>query len=345
MSTCRASIPPSLITTALAFTAALALAPGPASAGPVSVQNPNRAPAANAGGPYTAFIGDPLSLNGSASADPDGDAIAFSWTYGDGSTGSGANPVHTYTAVGLVGVALTVTDGTLSSVATTTVTVVEMLQARAFTSNGNESIRLRSGTSRWCVDVEPVGRSFTDMAVDLATLKMKSTGTGSVREIHAIADKSAVVIDRDGNGIPEIEACFLKDDLRLLFGKIHRTRTVTVTLEGALFEGGTFRTQMDLTVTGSGHGKLAASISPNPLNPDAMLTFHTERAGTASVDLFDVNGRLVRRLLDQEAVPAGYHDVRLDGRDGNGEKLASGIYFFRVRSSGDETTGQFAILK
>jgi hypothetical protein len=179
--------------------------------------------------------------------------------------------------------------------------------------------------------------------VDLTTLKMKSVGTGSVSEIRAVADKSAVMADRDWNGIPEIEATFLKDDLRLLFGKIHRTRTVIVTLEGTLFGGGVFRTQIDLSVTRS-RGK-KASVSPNPLNPDAVLTFQTEQAGAVSVDLFDVKGRLVRRVLVQEDVPAGDHDVRIDGRNDQGEKLASGIYYFRVRASGDETTGQFAILK
>lgn len=344
MSTHRVSVPPTLTTIAIAITAALAFVPGLA-VGQISVQKTkwDRAPLANAGGPYTAFVGDPLTLNGSASADPDGDAITFSWAYGDGSSGCGASPAHTYTAAGLYDVALTVTDGTLYSLATTTTRVVEMLEARAFTSN--KSIRLRSGARRWSVDVEPVGRSFTGVDVDLATLKMRSEGTGSVSEIHAVADKSAVMVDRDRNGIPEIEATFLKEDLQLLFGKIHRTRAVTVTLEGTLFGGEVFRTRLDLTVSGSRNRSLAASVSPNPLNPDAVLSFRTEEVGAASVDLFDVKGRLVRRILNQESLPAGDHDVRIDGRNESGERLASGIYFFRVRAGDDRATGQLAILK
>jgi hypothetical protein len=190
-----------------------------------------------------------------------------------------------------------------------------------------------------------VGQSYSNVEVDLSTLVMKSAGTGSVDQIHAITDKASTSADRDANGVAEIEACFTKDDLRLLFSNLHGTKVVTVTLEGVLFAGGVFRTQMDLSVTGSGGGNLAASISPNPLNPDAVLTFHTETAGAARVDLFDVRGRLVRRLLTQDALAAGYHDLRIDGRNEAGEKLASGVYFFRVRVGGDETTGQFAILK
>src|SRR5690349_9417948 len=135
MSTRRVSNLATSITTALAFTAALTLAPLPVWGQYLEKTKVDRAPSANAGGPYTAFVGDPLSLSGSASADPDGDAITFSWTYGDGSTGSGANPVHNYTTAGLFDVGLTVTDGTLYSVATTTTNVVRVLRVRAFVSN------------------------------------------------------------------------------------------------------------------------------------------------------------------------------------------------------------------
>jgi PKD domain/FlgD Ig-like domain len=333
------------LTAALALMGSLLLAPSSAASTKILVQNSNRAPVASAGGPYTASTGTPLDFNGSASADPDGDQLTFNWTYGDGSNGTGPTPVHTYTSTGLFGVTLTVTDGTLSSVATTMATIGEILHARSFTSNGNKSIRLRSSKPRWCVDIEPVGQSYSDVQVDLTTLVMKSAGTGSVDQIHAIPDKASISEDRDANGVAEIEACFTKDDLGLLFSNLHGTTVVTVTLEGVLFAGDVFRAQMDLSVTASGSRRLAASISPNPLNPDAVLTFHTGTAGAARVDLFDVRGRLVRRLLTQDAMAAGYHDLRIDGRNESGEELASGVYFFRVRVGGDETTGQFAILK
>jgi PKD repeat protein len=345
MSTRPVSVRNGWLTAALALMVALVFAPSSAASTKILVQTSNRAPVASAGGPYTAFIGAPLIFNGSASADPDGDQITFDWDYGDGFNGTGPAPVHTYTSTGPFGVTLTVTDGTLSDVATTMATIVEILQARSFTSNGSKSIHLRSGKPQWCVDIEPVGQSYSDVQVDLTTLVMKSAGTGSVDQIHAIADKASISVDRDDNGVAEIEACFTKDDLSLLFSNVHGTRVVTVTLEGVLFVGSVFQTQIDLSVTGSSSRRLAASISPNPLNPDAVLTFHTETAGAVRVDLFDVKGRLVRRLLTQDTLAAGYHDLRIDGRNESGEKLASGVYFFRVRVGADETTGQFAILK
>ena len=168
---------------------------------------------------------------------------------------------------------------------------------------------------------------------------MKSTGTGSVSRIPALTTKSTVGSDRDGNGVQEITACFGKTDLRNLFSSVHGTQSVTVAFEGSLLSGGIFRATMDLTVNGSGGGH-NASVTPNPLNPDAILTFAIERAGPVRVRLFDLNGRLVRTLLDDPAAAAGYHDLRIDG-----SPLASGLYFYRIDAAEGHTFGKFSVLK
>ena len=71
----------------------------------------NRNPIADAGGPYSAEVGQPISFDGSSSYDPDGDPLAYAWSFGDGSIGSGASPSHAYGASGTYQVKLTVSDG------------------------------------------------------------------------------------------------------------------------------------------------------------------------------------------------------------------------------------------
>jgi phosphodiesterase/alkaline phosphatase D-like protein len=71
---------------------------------------PNRAPVADAGGPYTGAEGRAVAFDGSASADPDGDELTFAWTFGDGGTATGPRPSHTYRDNGTFNVVLTVTD-------------------------------------------------------------------------------------------------------------------------------------------------------------------------------------------------------------------------------------------
>ena len=88
----------------------------------ITVRNVNRAPIADAGGPYNGAPGAAISFNGSHSSDPDGDALTYAWAFGDGDTGSGATPLHTYTSTAgsPYTVTLTVSDGALTGTATTT---------------------------------------------------------------------------------------------------------------------------------------------------------------------------------------------------------------------------------
>lgn len=70
----------------------------------------NRAPTANANGPYQAILGQPIAFDSTGSADPDGDTLAYLWNFGDGKSSTEANPVYTYTADGEYVVLLVVND-------------------------------------------------------------------------------------------------------------------------------------------------------------------------------------------------------------------------------------------
>ncbi len=167
-------------------------------------------------------------------------------------------------------------------------------------------------------------------------------GSGS---IAAVPGKRTATTDTDANGIQELTSCFAKADLRSLFAGLPKgTNAVPVTLEGNLGSGGKFRARLTIDVVSKDTG-LAAHVSPNPLNPEATLGFTTSRLGFAKASIFDVSGRSVRVLLDEPSLPAGYHALRIDGRGGAGERLGSGVYFYRIESEGGVVTGRFAILK
>jgi PKD repeat protein len=97
----------------------------------------NQPPVANAGGPYSAAVGAPVTLDGSASTDPDGSIASYAWNFGNGSSGSGATPSATYATAGTFTVTLTVTDnGGASSQASTTVTVTANTQPPVANAGG-----------------------------------------------------------------------------------------------------------------------------------------------------------------------------------------------------------------
>jgi hypothetical protein len=73
--------------------------------------------------------------------------------------------------------------------------------------------------------------------------------------------------------------------------------------------------------------------SPNPFNPQTTITFTLERPGRVDLLIYDVAGRLVKRLVDVR-LGAGEYEVKWDGRDQFGNPLESGTYFFRLRQEG-----------
>ena len=208
---------------------------------------------------------------------------------------------------------------------------------------GNKRIRLSANKPTECLYLEAAGNSFDLRDIDFSTVRLVSEGTGLVSEISMIAGKSILIGDKDGNQTPDLQACFTKADLRLLFGGLRGNVIVPVTVRGALVTGKVFQGEARLPVN-AGNGGFLASVSPNPLNPLGMLTFTTRRAERVSVTVYDLSGRLVRTLWNG-AMAEGDHALEVDGRDDQGTPVGSGVYFYRIESPDEVETGRFTILK
>jgi hypothetical protein len=85
-----------------------------------------------------------------------------------------------------------------------------------------------------------------------------------------------------------------------------------------------------------GHGDGAAgwvlrSAAPNPFADSAEIRFVLDAPARVEVDVFDMSGALVRRVIDAPH-SAGAHAVTWDGRVTGGSAAASGRYVIRLRS-------------
>lgn len=78
----------------------------------------------------------------------------------------------------------------------------------------------------------------------------------------------------------------------------------------------------------TGHPPLLSAVRPNPMRSDAAVAFSLPARAHATLIVLDVQGRVVRRLLDG-VVPAGEHRVVWDGRTDQGRRAAAGVYFLR----------------
>lgn len=87
-----------------------------------------------------------------------------------------------------------------------------------------------------------------------------------------------------------------------------------------------------------------AAAAPNPFAQGTTLRFTVPRTGRVDLDVFDVGGRRVRRLVDGER-EAGVHEVPWDGTSDRGHSLASGIYFVRLSWEGEVRTERIVRLR
>ncbi len=84
---------------------------------------------------------------------------------------------------------------------------------------------------------------------------------------------------------------------------------------------------------------------PNPLNPTTTISYDVPaNGGHVSLDIFDVRGRLVRRLVDGY-VEGGRRTAVWDGRDDGGDRVASGVYYYRLSAPGYERMLKMTVLK
>ena len=72
---------------------------------------------------------------------------------------------------------------------------------------------------------------------------------------------------------------------------------------------------------------------PNPFNPSTEIEFSIKKAGDVSLKVYDLLGREVRTLVDED-MAAGTYKVRFDGTN-----LASGVYIYRI------VAGEFSAIK
>jgi hypothetical protein len=94
-------------------------------------------------------------------------------------------------------------------------------------------------------------------------------------------------------------------------------------------------------------GRIAATSYPNPFNPETeiriALPFDTDGSERISVRVYAVTGALVRELHDGMA--AGDLVVRWDGKDDEGNRVASATYYAQIRMGEERETLKLVLLK
>ena len=84
---------------------------------------------------------------------------------------------------------------------------------------------------------------------------------------------------------------------------------------------------------------------PNPFNPQTTIAFSLRDRARVKIEVFSVNGELVKTLLDETRAAGAHLDVRWDGRNNANQPVSSGIYFYKLTTNNFSSTKKMVFLK
>jgi len=91
-------------------------------------------------------------------------------------------------------------------------------------------------------------------------------------------------------------------------------------------------------------GIAMAGVSPNPVAEDAAFRYSLGRPAPVRLEIFDASGRSVRTLVDGVR-PAGAHEARWDARDADHNRVAAGLYLYRLETPGTTARGKVSVVR
>lgn len=95
----------------------------------------------------------------------------------------------------------------------------------------------------------------------------------------------------------------------------------------------------------AGHRNVLEQNDPNPFNPTTEIAFEVAADADADLAVYDVAGRRVRSLFAGRVAAGVRHRALWDGRDERGAALASGVYFYRLRTPVFTSTRKMVLVR
>jgi Right handed beta helix region len=83
---------------------------------------------------------------------------------------------------------------------------------------------------------------------------------------------------------------------------------------------------------------------PNPFNPRTKILFDVGRSGQVELAIYDVAGRLVRRLVNEPMI-RGSHEMIWEGDDSGSRPVAAGVYFLRLKTADTVSRQRITLIK
>ena len=79
-------------------------------------------------------------------------------------------------------------------------------------------------------------------------------------------------------------------------------------------------------------------------SPETTIFYNLESDSRVELTIYNLKGQKVRSLVN-ELQPKGNHQVAWNGRDDNNKSVASGVFFYRMKSGKFSSTKKMILLK
>lgn len=196
-------------------------------------------------------------------------------------------------------------------------------------------------------------------AWDCALLEISTDGGDTWENLPPVGGYSHLKNSNPANPLPEGTPCWSgyhdwrleTFDLAAFAGETIQIR-FRFASDGYVTEEGWYVDDVNLTFTGGSSGvdgdlSIPAMFAlrqnvPNPFNPVTVIRYQLPHAADVRIDVFNVAGRLVKTILGEHQ-EAGYKEVAWDGTNNAGERVASGVYLYRMEA-GDYTSKKTMVL-
>ena len=196
--------------------------------------------------------------------------------------------------------------------------------------------------------------------LDVSNIDPQSVSLAGVSPVRwSIEDVSTPVLNSQNacdctnegaDGFDDLTLKFKTQDIVAVIGSVNNGDEIVLAVTGELFDGTLIEGEDCIIIKSKGF-KNQKTISPGPLenfsvlqnypnrfNPETEIHFQLPAASQVLVRIFNTLGQEIRILTDRE-YEAGFHSLRWDSKDNNGNLVSSGIYLYQLKA------GTFSLIK
>ncbi len=83
---------------------------------------------------------------------------------------------------------------------------------------------------------------------------------------------------------------------------------------------------------------------PNPFNPSTTIQYELKQASKVTLKIYNLLGQEVRTLVNAQKL-SGSHSVIWDGKNNHGQRVTSGVYFYRLQAGDFVKTRKMVLVK